>query len=177
MNGSAALTISPDYLIQQQTLHQRQDYGIASLFYADIVAKVIRHFRIKTLSDYGAGKCRLKQKLDEFNTDVDYFPFDPAFPQYGDARSAELVCCIDVLEHVEPQFLDNVLDHLRRLTTGVGFFTVTCTPAIKFLSDGRNAHLIVEPISWWASQLQTRFEVIQQVMFDVKSQSYFFLVR
>jgi len=177
VNSSAPLTISPDYVSQQQALHQRQDYGVASLYYAEFVATLIHQLKIKTLCDYGAGKCRLKQKLDEFSAKVEYFPYDPAFPQYGDAKSADLVCCIDVLEHVEPPFLDNVLDHLRILTTGFGFFTVTCTPAVKLLRDGRNAHLIVEPISWWTSQLQTRFEVIQQFLYCANSQSYFFLVR
>ena len=53
---------------------------------------------------------------------IDYRPYDPAFPEYGEPRGADLVCCIDVLEHIEPDLLDNVLDDLARITLKHGFF-------------------------------------------------------
>ena len=87
-----------------------------------------------------------------------YFPFDPAFPEYGQPQEAELVCCIDVLEHVEPFYLDAVLIDLRKITTGHGFFTIHTGPAIKTLPDGRNAHLIQKPASWWLPKLCDHFE-------------------
>jgi hypothetical protein len=47
-------------------------------------------------------------------TQVKNFPSDPVFPEYGDPKPADLACCIDVLEHVEPKQLDNVLAILLR---------------------------------------------------------------
>jgi len=42
------------------------------------------------LTDYGAGKQRLKESLDGLDvTGFEYQPYDPAFPDYGDAKSAE----------------------------------------------------------------------------------------
>ena len=34
-------------------------------------------------------------------------------------------------------------------------------PAQKVLEDGRNAHLIQEPTSWWLEKLIRRFEISQ----------------
>ena len=108
------------------------------------------------LSDYGAGKQNLLRGLNELGiSGFDYFPYDPAFPEYGEPKPADLVCCIDVLEHIEPDFLDAVLDDLRAITVNRGFFSVNPNPAMKFLADGRNAHLIQEPASWWLPRLSS----------------------
>ncbi len=72
---------------------------------------------------------------------------------------ADLVCCIDVLEHIEPLYLDAVLADLRRITVNVGMFTIHTGPAMKTLTDGRNAHLIQKPSSWWLPKLCERFEI------------------
>lgn len=93
-------------------------------------------------------------------TEFDYYPYDPAFPEYGDPRPAELVCCIDVLEHIEPEYLDAVMEGLHKITYKLGFFSIATAPAKKILSDGRNAHLIQKPAAWWLPVLSKRFEVI-----------------
>jgi hypothetical protein len=155
------MVISEAYRDIQRQLHERPDYGVASLLYAHHVKAVIDHFGLKSVSDYGAGKRRLKDKLDELGADVAYSAYDPAFPEYGDPEPAELVCCIDVLEHIEPDCLDAVLDELRRITVRIGFLTVHTTPARKTLPDGRNAHLILKPMDWWLPKLAERFKVTQ----------------
>ena len=68
--------------------------------------------------------------------------------------------CIDVLEHIEPDLLDNVLDDLMMLTDGYAFITVHTGPAVKTLSDGRNAHLIQKPARWWLPKLMNRFDLV-----------------
>lgn len=70
-----------------------------------------------------------------------------------------MVACIDVLEHIEPEYLDGVLDELARLTEGVAFLSIHTGPAVKVLSDGRNAHLTQQPMSWWMPKVFDRFEV------------------
>jgi 2-polyprenyl-3-methyl-5-hydroxy-6-metoxy-1,4-benzoquinol methylase len=72
---------------------------------------------------------------------------------------AEMVACVDVLEHIEPDKLENVLDDLRRCVKRVGFFSVSTVAAEKILSDGRNAHLIIEPPSWWLPKIQSRWDL------------------
>lgn len=159
---AAIQKISAEYLAQQQELHRNPTYGLASLSFAPIVRDLMTRYEVRSLSDYGAGKQNLRHGLNGLGvTGFDYFPYDPAFPEMGEPRPADLVCCIDVLEHVEPGFLDAVLDDLRAITIKRGFFSVHSNPAMKFLDDGRNAHLIQQPTSWWLPRLCQHFEIIQ----------------
>jgi len=153
------MNISSEYQKQLRILHESEkSFGGGSK--ADIVAQIISTLEIGSLSDYGAGKKELRNRLLlEFGIEINYFPYDPAFPEYGDASSADLVCCIEVLEHVEPEFLQSVLNQLAKIVIRYGFFTVHCGPSSKFLPDGRNAHLIQKPISWWLPNISEYFEI------------------
>jgi hypothetical protein len=153
--------ISDEYLRQQQELHRNPDYGTASRAYAPIVQQLMRKAGVRSISDYGAGKCGLRAKLNELGErNFEYFPYDPAFPEYGEPRPADLVCCIDVLEHIEPDRLDAVLDELQAILRKYGILTIHTGAAMKVLDDGRNAHLIQRPASWWLPRLSRHFEVV-----------------
>lgn len=171
-------TFSEDYQRQQVELHKNPNYGIASLHFASLVADILRKTGAKSLSDYGAGKQNLLKALTEAGvTDLDYRPYDPAFPEYGPARPADLVCCIDVLEHIEPEFVDNVIEELAALTIGFGFFSIHMGPAGKVLSDGRNAHLIQQPSSWWLRKLANYFDVLELRTHNTMGRGFWVLVR
>ena len=153
--------ISDEYLKEQISLHENPDYGVASLVFAPIVAKICRENNIKIISDYGAGKKRLLEGLiKEGLTNIEYLPYDPVFPEYGEPKKAELVCCIDVLEHIEPDYVDATIKKLSEITTKVGFYSIHLGPATKVLSDGKNAHLIQKPTSWWLIKLCKYFDVM-----------------
>lgn len=153
-------TISKGYLDLQKELHLNPGYGVASLQMAPTVKKIYEDSNFKSISDYGAGKKNLQKKLIELGLkDFQYYPYDPVFPEYGLPKKADIVCCIDVLEHIEEEYLNNVLDELENITINLGFFTIATIPAGKFLKDGRNAHLIQKPASWWLPLLCSRFEI------------------
>jgi hypothetical protein len=155
-------TISEEYLRLQTELHRNPHYGVASLGFASLVADLIRLMNLRSVSDYGAGKKRLLEGLEKAGIKLDaYLPYDPAFPDYGPPREADLVCCIDVLEHIEPERLDAVLEELAAITVKAGFFSIHTGPAAKTLPDGRNAHLIQRPSSWWLLRLCRYFDVLQ----------------
>ena len=153
-------TISDSYLEMQIKLHENPNYGSTSRLYAPLISKLVEETNSKSLSDYGAGKGRLKGELEILGTYVDYRPFDPAFPEYGPPKTADFSVCIDVLEHVEPQFIDNILSDLSKITLRYGFFSIHTGPAKKSLPDGRNAHLIQAPTSFWLELLCKFFEII-----------------
>lgn len=154
-------TITEDYRRMQQELHKNPHYGVASLAFAPVVAHLIRQAGVRSISDYGAGKQNLLKGLAQAGiAGLEYYPYDPAFPEYGAPRPADLVCCIDVLEHIEPELIDNVLRELHSITVRLGFFSVHLGPAGKVLSDGRNAHLIQKPTSWWLRKLVDHFEIL-----------------
>lgn len=163
MSATDAALISDEYRRLQEDLHGDPLYGVASVKYAPLVADYIRKSKIKEVLDYGAGKGRLGEELDWLVPwELDMRRYDPGVPQWAaPAKPAEFVACIDVLEHVEPQLLPNVLDDLRRVTAGSGLFTVHTGPAGKVLADGRNAHLIQQPARWWLPQIMERFELVR----------------
>lgn len=155
--------ISPEYLKQQQEMHARYEYGVASKHYAPIVAKVMNQYGVTELLDYGCGRGALAQtlmakKMVEHAFRVQHY--EPSMPHWAAApEPTEMVACIDVLEHIEPDLIDNVLDDLRRCTKSIGAFTVSTEPAMKTLDDGRNAHLIIQPSAWWLPKIQQRFDL------------------
>jgi hypothetical protein len=155
----SAVLISPEYRAQQEALHENPNYGVASVQYAPIVSEICNTLEVQHLLDYGAAKCRLFQNLKVKHA-MKLQAYDPAIPKLSSPPvPAEMVACIDVLEHIEPDLLDNVLDDLARLTEAVAFLTVHTGPAVKVLPDGRNAHLTQKPMEWWLPKLWERFDI------------------
>jgi len=155
------MLITDEYKSMQAELHKNPEYGVSSTLYAPIVDMVIAQYQIKELLDYGAGKCRLKDSLTE---SVIYTPYEPSNPLWdATPEPCELVACIDVLEHIEPDCLDDVLDDLKRLVLAYGIFTIHTGPAKKILPDGRNAHLTQENWDWWEKKLSNRFDIIKHI--------------
>ena len=155
--------ISEDYRRMQQELHKNPNYGVASVEYAPIVADIMLKAGVTELLDYGAGKGRLGQTLrQKIEQPLTLHHYDPSIPEWSaPPQPCRFVACIDVLEHIEPHLLDNVLDDLKRVTQGVGVFTVHTGAAVKFLTDGRNAHLIQQPAAWWLPKFMSRFELLR----------------
>jgi len=156
--------ITERYRDQQSQMHAdlANPYGVASAQYAPMVAKIINSNSVNELLDYGAGsRLTLIKTIAEnrlVSRKFDYRAYEPAVEMYAKPpEPAEMVACIDVLEHIEPECLDDVLDDLKRLTNKIGFFTVSTGPANKTLPDGRNAHLIQEPAEWWLPKITDRF--------------------
>ena len=147
--------ISAEYRALNVSLHEsRPDYGTGGHKCADVVSKLSLSIGARSILDYGAGKGTLA-KCFLPGTVAQY---DPCIPGL-DSRPApaDLVVCTDVLEHIEPDYLDAVLDDIASLTKMAVFFVIATRPAKKILADGRNAHLIQEPPSWWLPQLERRW--------------------
>ena len=82
-----------------------------------VINHLLEQHNITHLLDYGCGKkLILKQHLkptDGFR----YQAYDPGVKRFAsDPVPAELVVACDVLEHIEPQCIDDVLDHIEELT-------------------------------------------------------------
>ena len=155
--------ISEEYRKMQEELHRNPNYGVASVHYAPIVAEVVKSVNAAELLDYGAGKGRLGETLNSLMLHPPLIHhYDPARSEWAaPPQPCACVACIDVLEHIEPDLIDNVLDDLQRVTIGHGVFTVHTGPAMKVLADGRNAHLIQQPPEWWLQRFEQRFNVAE----------------
>ncbi len=164
MNGSVTSTgkqrplLSEEYRHLNKELHEREPtYGTTARRYVDLVRSLAREFKARHILDYGCGKRDLWTGLHkEFNVRN----FDPALPGLDSPpEPADLVACIDVLEHVEPEYLDNVLADLARVTISAAFLTIATRPAGKHLADGTNCHRIVQVADWWSSRLKPYFGI------------------
>jgi len=153
--------ISPEYLEQNRLLHKRLTYGAGGDQYMDLIEKlVIRNGPINGVLDYGAGKGNFKRRFERRFPFLSVQNYDPVtFPD--DPLPADLLVCTDVLEHIEPECLGSVLNHMKILTRKLGFLVIATRPAQKNLPDGRNAHLIQKPSDWWLKRIEALWNVSQ----------------
>ena len=155
------MLFTKSYQEQQQQLHDTGTYGCggnAKAHYEQVIRKLADGYGCQSILDYGAGSNLHYQK---YLTDYVYTPYDIIEELYHEPEPHDMVIAVDVLEHIEPACLHDVLDHIESLTRGVFFASIHTAPAKKVLADGRNAHLIQEPMEWWFPRLSARFEILQ----------------
>jgi len=151
------MLISDEYRTLNQQLHSdRKDYGSYGSKWANHVLTLAQGMNTESVLDYGCGKGTLGA-----NMPFDIQQYDPAIEKHsGRPQPADLVVCTDVLEHIEPSCLDDVLNDLWSLCNKGVFLVIHNGPAAKKLADGRNAHLIQENEIFWLGALLPRFELI-----------------
>jgi 2-polyprenyl-3-methyl-5-hydroxy-6-metoxy-1,4-benzoquinol methylase len=166
-------TISDEYKTLNHDLHlTHPEYGTSGAKAVPLVLNVLQVAPVKTILDYGCGKGTFKPAMLAKRPDLEIFEYDPAIPEKDAAPApADLILCGDVLEHVEPAHLVQVLGEIRALMKVCGVFVVHLGPAVKTLPDGRNAHLIQKPVEWWAEQLASLFTVHKAVEIAADEQS------
>jgi hypothetical protein len=177
MRANSATLISDEYKRQQEHLHETTEYGTMAQHYGPLVSQIIDKLEITHLLDYGCGRKMGLTKNLKIQSKLTYQAYDPGagVPELASPPvPAQMVCCIDVLEHIEPGYLENVLTHLAELTEVVAFITIHTGPAMKTLPDGRNAHLTQQPIEWWLPKLWDRFDL--QTMQKVGDHSYYMIM-
>jgi len=156
------IRISAGYLAEQQRLHQQPAYGSRGYNWGYMVAGIARIEECRSILDYGAGKGTLTKTLTRSNHLVQ--AYDPAVNEFAAQPSpADLVVCVDVLEHIEPACLDGVLGHLAKLTKKILFVAISMREAKRQLSDGRNAHVLIQSGPWWREQLEQRGFTVRRV--------------
>jgi FkbM family methyltransferase len=153
---SAPKLISDEYRQLNQTLHQdNPDYGVSGHKRTDMVLYLTQELKTQNVLDYGCGKGTLAKSLP--------FPireYDPAIPgKDADPKPADIVICSDVLEHIEPDYIDSVIGDIARCTERAAYLVIHTGPAMKTLADGRNAHLIQENRAWWYRKLEQHFHI------------------
>jgi hypothetical protein len=154
--------VSLNYQQQLREIHSSTEWGNTGKNHWEDIDKIASDIKVRSFLDYGAGHGSLKKRLQEkLPGKYRVKEYEPGIEEKSSRPDpSNLVVCCDVLEHVEPALIEHVLDELKRVTLEKGFFTVSCQLAKKKLPDGRNAHLIVEPISWWKNKIEKRFKIL-----------------
>lgn len=149
--------ITENYRALNKELHAKGAYGAGGFRWADMVLGLRSETESTSVLDYGCGQGNLGKALGS----PDWFrEYDPAIEGKDiEPKPADLVICTDVLEHIEPDMLDNVLKHIANLSLRAVFLVISIVPAQKKLPDGRNAHLSVHSADWWRERLEKLFIV------------------
>jgi|TARA_Y100000310_G_scaffold42078_1_gene39377 2-polyprenyl-3-methyl-5-hydroxy-6-metoxy-1,4-benzoquinol methylase len=164
---STMAMISPYMMKMNEELHKRKGYGAshAGAEHAGklsvLIGQLLKKQKRLSMLDYGCGKGELVKMMPPI-TGVGYRQYDPCVEEFANKPDpADVVCCVDVLEHIEPLLITNVLNHLKKLTKKILYISVATVEAKKFYADGKNTHLIVEDFKWWYPQLRKRFNIIE----------------
>lgn len=149
------MRITPEYKTLNQEMHREGKFrGGQTLRHKDAIRDFAKALGAATVLDYGCGPALLSGVMDVTN-------YDPCVPKYSSEPDPhDLVVCLDVLEHVEPQCLDAVMGHLRSKATKGAYLCIATRPdSVKTLPDGSNPHRIVKPAGWWEAEVSKRFLV------------------
>lgn len=145
---------SPAYREVLDQKHQMEKWGNGGKGWVDVVHLFATVVKAESILDYGCGTGALKDSYERLGWLTPIFNYDPGKPKWADLPGpADLVVSTDVLEHIEPELLDNVLTHMFSLANKGMFLNIALSPARTILPDGRNAHLIVQPAEWWLEKL------------------------
>jgi len=150
--------ISEDYKAQLVQIRKEADpkkkWGTtgARNFGTPLVGYLMHFPRIGTVLDFGAGEKTLEKYVKEhLDRPIEWTNYDPGIkgidvPPEG---KFDLIVSSDVLEHIEPEEIGNVLDWCADHARLSQYHHIACFAAGKILPDGRNVHLIVEDVDWW----------------------------
>jgi len=161
-----SVTISDEQRQLNRELHdQRPDFGSrGGAGHQSIIAIIERFHQLgsfHSVLDYGTGKGLFPKTLKKALPSLKVGAYDPAVEAFSQkpGKPFDLVTSFDVLEHVERGSIHAVLDEIRHLSRQIVYLQIDLQPAVKRLSSGRNAHILIAPPDWWLSQIAEHFPI------------------
>jgi 2-polyprenyl-3-methyl-5-hydroxy-6-metoxy-1,4-benzoquinol methylase len=147
--------INDEYKKQLQEMHQKPKMFYRGTKVASKLEDFLKTYNPSSLIDFGCGKGDLHKLLGEMIPKVT--GYDPGMPEFENLPNDtyEVLVSTDVLEHIEPEMIDETLKAINNLFTKSCYLLIASYPAKKHLPDGRNAHLIIESFDWWKNKLET----------------------
>jgi len=145
--------ISEDYKNQLANLHKNPVFGDMKDIPQEVKLLIEKH-NITSILDFGCGKGLLVEALKKQYPHILVYGYDPSNLETSSLpKNVDMIISFDVLEHVEPNYIDDTLSNLKIMCNKVMHHVIACHPAKRILQDGRNAHLIIEPPNWWRQKL------------------------
>lgn len=134
----------------------------------------------KTYLEFGCGQGRVAQIMARMGKDVrmvdiasncldqtvadelgDRFVCSPIKDYRG--NPADIVYCADVLEHIQPEDLEDSLNVIRDHTQGCAIFIISHK---EDTFQGKNLHLSVMPKEKWELLIFPRFRIIRKIWWE-----------
>lgn len=146
------MTITTDMISQLNMMHENKNIfaGTSLKKHISNINRIISEKDIKTALDYGCGKAKHHPDLL-----VNPVKFDAGYPPYSEKPKGQydLVICTDVMEHVEENFVSQVLVEIFYYATKHVYLHISTKKAVKTLPDGRNAHVTIKHENWWRNRV------------------------
>lgn len=156
-------TFSDRHLMAQRSLHRQSDgYGRHRHLYLETPLRQLHRAvaarvapRRPTLLDYGCGKGEFLNALRQLDLFADLAGYDPGVPGFATRpdRQYDIVLCLDVLDTVEPRYLDAVIEDVTRCTADTALFDCLTRPK----PGGR---LTPHPPFYWTHLIRSYMAVI-----------------
>lgn len=157
--------ISDEYFEQLRVMRDevhRPRWGNGGQRHAPVILRLVG--ARESVLDYGCGLGMLLAELAKAAPKLELHGYDPGIPERAALpEPADLVVSTDVLEHIEPDKLEAVLQHIRSLTKRAAYLHIHTGPANAKLPDGRNAHLIQKPAQWWLEKLKKYYPKVEGI--------------
>ena len=136
--------------------------GKSLKFFFHPIKQVINLTKSNSIIDFGCGKAKyyfeeIYIKNNSYSNVSNYwgindvYLYDPGvvnFSKYPN-KKADVVICIDVVEHIPENDAIKFIDDLFQLAYKFVFVVIACYPAKKKLPDGRNVHLCIKTANEW----------------------------
>lgn len=166
---------SQDYQEELKKLHDdssahfgnsaRRPGGIFSPPLFKMIIDVLDNHKLGSFLDYGCGKSGgipLPRSQFPSLANRTVHGFDPGVPEFSATGALDpkysVVFSNDVLEHIEEKYIDNNIDFISNKTEDLFIAFIDTYPALKKLSNGLNAHVIIAQPDWWITKLVRHFD-------------------
>lgn len=147
-----------------EEIHLNTPFGKRSKIPKEL-KKFIEKNKPKSICDFGCGKGNLIETLKENYPDIVLVGYDPANEKFNapiEDKFFDLLISTDVLEHVEPEYINKTLEFLSTKSRYI-YHKIALSPAKLILPDGRNAHLIQESSDWWRKKfLDLGYKILEE---------------
>jgi hypothetical protein len=118
-------------------------------------------YNCNSILDYGAGSSHFINDINRLypNHSFTINEYEPGRKELAkDPPTSDMTVCLDVLEHIEPEKIDNVLKHIYNKTNKIMYFTICTVLSYSTFPNGQNLHLIIENKDWWMKKLSKYFD-------------------
>ncbi len=160
--------ISKEYKEKIVAFHKKRGWGgPISKNVPSIVHKYMALSKANSILDYGSGCGLFKEKMDNQypNAKFNIHEYEPGIiGKDEDPPVCDATVCLDVLEHIEPDKIDNVLQHIYDKTNKWAYIMICCIPSHNTFPDGQNLHILQREPNWWLEKFKYEWD-----MFDIIS--------
>ena len=137
------MSFSKGYQQQIIQLHKDREKHGRRKFHDEEINFIINEFNPKSIFDFGCGKGTFLKQMEELYPKIKLVGFDPGVAEYTNVEKVpcELLISCDVLEHVEPDHVDNTLREIDTLFTKFAYFKIA-------------NYVIQEDENWWRKKIE-----------------------